>query len=212
MRTLVPDEIAGFTSVPCSIVGLRLKNYIRIMISKAKPSSIYQMRQSGATLQQIANRCGISRERVRRLLIKYYGSTRIQDFLTMTELAHLAGCTQRYIYKLEQRGTIKPAKVIGRGRTLWDAETAATITLFIDSHRCRVCNEPVPSNRQVYCSRACALKAPRYENNPEQARRLQKARVAKWRATHPERAREIQRRAERKYQAKKAAEPGIDKC
>lgn len=166
------------------------------------------MRQSGATLQQIANHCGISRERVRKLLIKYYGSTRIQDLLTITELAHRAGCAQRYIYKLQYRGTIQPAKVIGHGRTLWEPETVATITLYIDSHRCRVCNKTVPSNRQVYCSKACSIKAPRYEKNPEQAWRLQKVRVAKWRASHPEQAREIQQRAEKKYRAKKAAEAG----
>jgi len=175
-----------------------------------------QMRRSGASLQQIGSRFGISREWVRRLLVRHYGSARIRELLTVAELRHLADCSLRYIRKLTRRGVIQPAMVmgmgVGRGKTLWKPETVATITLYIDRHRCRVCQRPLPSSRRVYCSQGCYIEANRYKNRSEGYKRRHREWVARWRAAHPEQSREIQQRSERKYQAKKAAEPGIDKC
>lgn len=171
----------------------------------AQTKAMHQMRQKGATLQQIASTFGISREEVRRQLTRHYGSTRIQDLLTAAELAHLAGCSYGYIDKLKRRGIIQPARVVG-GRTLWQPETVATITSYIDCHRCPVCQQPVPSNRSVYCSEACYIEASRYKNRPEAVRKRQQEATARWRANHPEQAREIDQRKAKKYQAKKSAE------
>ena len=176
------------------------------MVAQDRLDTMDRMRQSGTSLQQIASHFGITRQRVGQLLAKHYGSTRIQDLLTATELARLAGCTQSYIDKLQRRGVIQPAKVVGRGRTLWKPETTSTVTIYVDSHRCRVCNRPLPSNRQVYCCWACYVEACRYKNRPEQARRRQRESVAKWIADHPEQARQIEQRKQTKYRAKKSAE------
>lgn len=155
---------------------------------------MYQMRQSGATLQQIGSPFGISRERVRQLLVKHYGSTRIQDLLTPAELSRLAGCSLRYIYKLTRRGVIQPAMVVGRGKTLWKPETTAAITTYIDRHRCRVCQRPLPSSRRSYCSQGCSIEGHRYKNWPEPAKRRHLEWMARWRAEHPEKARDGCRR------------------
>lgn len=175
------------------------------MVAQTRIDTLLRMRQSGASLQQIASRFGITRQRASQLLVKYYGSTRIQDLLTSTDLIRLAGCTQRYICKLQRRGIIQPAKVVGRGRLLWKLETISTVIIYANSHRCRVCNRPLPSNRQVYCSRMCYIEAYKYKNMPEQARKLHRERVTKWIADHPEQARQIEQRKQRKYRAKKLA-------
>lgn len=116
--------------------------------------AMYQMRQSGASLQKVGQAFGVSRERVRVLLVKHYGSTRMQGLLTTAEVARLARCTRSYVFKLA-RGVIQPAAVVGRNRKLWQPETIATVIMYIDSHRCPVCNEPLPSSRWLYCSKAC---------------------------------------------------------
>lgn len=181
-------------------------------MTKARPSIVIQMRQSGASLDQIASRFGISREWVRRLLIKYHGSTRVQELLRAAELARQAGCSQSYIRKLRRRGTIQPAQVVGKGRTHWKPETVDTIVRYRSSQQCRICNRPLPDNHWVYCSRACWIEAYRYnryyryDRMSEEEKRLHNERVARWRKNHPEQARDIEQRKQRKYQAKKSRE------
>jgi len=164
-----------------------------------------RMRQSGATLQQIAEHFDISRQRVSRLLIKYYGSTDIQDLVTIRELAQMVGSTRRYINKLRHWGAITPAMVIGHGRTLWEPKTAVTVISYLDSLTCPVCDTPLSSNRQAYCSYSCYLEAHKYKNEPEYARRQHRQSVTNWLAAHPEEARQIEQRKQRKYREKKSA-------
>lgn len=176
------------------------------MVVQTKLDIMHQMRQSGITLDQIGNRFGITRERVRQLLAERYGSTRVRELLTATELARLAGCTWKYIDKLKQRGIIQPAEVVGHGRTLWKPQSIAIVIEYIDQHRCPVCHRPVPSNRQVYCSRGCYLEARRYKNQTKEARRQHDERVKRWRAEHPEKAKQIQQRAQARRQTKRASQ------
>jgi len=167
---------------------------------------MHQMRQSGATLDRVGSRFGITREGVRHRLTEHYGSTRIQNLLTAAELARLAGCTYSYIDKLKRRGVIQPAMVVGHGRTLWKPETIATIIEYIDRHRCPVCQQPLSSDHWVYCSRECYLEACRYKNQPEEAKRRHNERVERWLGEHPEEAKQIQQRKQRRRQAKKSRE------
>ena len=174
------------------------------MVAQTRLEAMHQMRQSGATLEQVGSRFGITRQRVRQLMVKHYGSTRVHELLTTTELCRLAGCTWKYIKKLRLRHVIQPAKVIGHGRTLWKPETVAAVIIYIDRHRCPVCQQPVPSNRIVYCSRQCYLEARRYKNRPEEAKRRHDENVARWQAEHPEKAWEIRQRGQVKQQAKRS--------
>ena len=177
-------------------------------MAKASRSTIVEMRQSAASLQQIASRFGVSRERIRQVLVEQYGSTKVNRLLGVAELARHAGCSQSYIRKLRRRGIIQPAKVVGKKRTLWKSETIDTIIQYISSHPCRVCNKLLPSNRWVYCSRECWVKAYRHRHRyikmSEQEKRLHNEKVARWQKNHPEQARDIRRRGQRKYWAKKS--------
>jgi hypothetical protein len=176
------------------------------MTTQVRADSLHQIRQSGATLQQIASLFGISREGARQRLFRHYGSTRIQGLLTAAELARLAGCTYRYIEKLQRRGAIQPAMVVGQGRTLWEPGTVAAVIIHIDRLRCPVCHRPVPSNRQTYCSKECYIEAHRYKNRSELEKSRHNERVARWLAEHQEQARQIQQRSQARYRARKSVE------
>jgi transcriptional regulator with XRE-family HTH domain len=179
------------------------------MVAEARLITVIKARQSGASLQEIASRLGISRERVRQLLIKHRGSTKVQDLLSAAELAQQAGCSQAWIGKLRRRGVIEPAKVVGMKRTLWKPETTKTIMAFLASHRCRVCNRSLPDNHWVYCSQECyteEVNRHRYKKLSEQAKKLHNEKVARWQRSHPEEARIIRRRGQRKYELKKSIE------
>jgi hypothetical protein len=164
------------------------------MTVQNKLETMYRMRQSGTTLDQVGNRFGITREGVRKLLTGHFGSTRVKNLLTVTELTRLTNCGYSYIGKLKRRGVIQPAMVVGHGRTLWKPETIATIIMYLDRHVCPMCQGPVPSNRQVYCSRECYLEAHRYKNQPEEVKRRHNERVKRWLNENPERARRLQQR------------------
>jgi hypothetical protein len=159
------------------------------MVVQTKLDTMHHMRQSGATLEEIGSRFGITREGVRWLLAKHYGSARIQGLLTTRELCRLAHCTYNYIDKFKRRGVIQPANVVGRGRMLWQPETVAAIILNIERQRCPICQKPLTSNRQVYCSWNCYHEAHRYKNWPEERRKRQNERVKRWLAKNPEKAR-----------------------
>lgn len=102
--------------------------------------------------------------------------------------------------------------VVGNKRTLWKPETVNTVVEYNTSDRCRVCNGPLPDNRWVYCSQTCWIQAccNRYKNMSEEAKKLQKERVARWQKNHREQYREqyreIIRRSQRKYERKKSIE------
>ncbi|GAH46211.1 unnamed protein product [marine sediment metagenome] len=174
------------------------------MVVQTRVDSMYEMRQSGATLARVGSRFGITRERVRQLLTEHYGSTGVGELLTTAELCRLAGCTRDYVHKLKRGGVIQPAKVVGLGRALWKPETIATIIIEIDRHRCPVCHQPLSSDRLVYCSRACYLEAHRYKNQPKEEKRQRDERAKLWLAEHPEKARQIQQRKQARQQAKRS--------
>lgn len=160
------------------------------MVAQTKLDIMHQMRQSGATLEEIGSRFGITREGARWLLAEHYGSAGIQGLLTTPELCRLAHCTCNYIGKLKRRRVIRPANVVGHGRMLWQPETIATITLYIDRQRCLMCHQPLSSNRQVYCSWHCYHEAHRYKNQPEEAKRQPKERVKQWLAENSEKTKQ----------------------
>jgi hypothetical protein len=164
------------------------------MTAQDKLETMYQMRQSGTTLDQVGSRFGITREGVRKLLTKHYGSTRVKNLLTVTDLTRLTSYDYSYINKLRRRGVIQPAMVVGHGRTLWKPETIATIILYIDRHSCQTCHGPVPSNRQVYCCQECYREAHRYKNQPEEVKRRHNERVKRWLTENPGKARRLQQR------------------
>lgn len=144
------------------------------MLAKAKLDNMYRMRQSGTTLDELGARFGITREGVRQLLNGHFGSTRVQNLLTVTELARRAGCSYRHIAKLKRHGVIRPKMVVGHGRTLWKPETIAAVTGYINRHECPVCHAPLPTHRSVYCSRKCYLEACRHHNKRRQAAKSHK--------------------------------------
>ena len=169
---------------------------------------MWQMRQSGATLRHIADAFGLSREGVRKLLVKYYRSTRIGGLLAVYELAELASCGPGYISKLRYRGIIRPLEISGRKHTLWVEDTVATIIAYKNTHPeiCQICGNPLPTGRSAYCCFTCYVEGSKIRNRPEVVRRRQNESVRNWLKNHPESAKQIRTKAQKKYRAKCARE------
>lgn len=96
----------------------------------ARIDQMWQMRQSGATLEWIDQAFGISRERVRRLLREHRGSTAMVGLLTRPQLAELAGCSLSYITKLRRRGIIQPVTIPSRKGGLWRVDSLGKVISY----------------------------------------------------------------------------------
>ena len=66
------------------------------------------LRNQGLTLQAIADRVGVTRERIRQILEEHYGTTEIPGFIVRSQLAELIGCSGWLLISLEKRGVLNP--------------------------------------------------------------------------------------------------------
>lgn len=127
---------------------------------------IYQMRQAGAPMREIAEKVGISKERVRQILVQNIGTTKHEWFSTL-QLCEEAGLPRNRVLELQKLGVITPTFTWGIGKRhclLWSRETVKTVTDYYGTHHfCRVCNKPLPKKRILFCSDVCRQERHKYK-------------------------------------------------
>ncbi len=142
----------------------------------ADKSIIFEMRRAGAPMREIAQKVGVSKERVRQILSRNLGSTRHQ-WLSTLQLCALTGLPRNRIVELQFQGIIVPASAWGAGKRqyfLWSLATVQAITGYYSTHHlCRVCNRPLPKNRILFCSDTCRQERHKYKHmTAEEKRRV----------------------------------------
>jgi predicted Fe-S protein YdhL (DUF1289 family) len=142
----------------------------------ADKAVIFDMRRSGAPMREIAEKVGVSKERVRQILSRNLGTTR-HEWLSTLQLCSMTGLPRNRIMELHGHGVIVPASNWDAGSRhyfLWDAETVKTIIDYYDTHHlCRVCNKPLPKNRIAFCSDECRQECHKYKYmTPEEKQRV----------------------------------------
>lgn len=132
-------------------------------------SAIYAMRHSGATLGQIAERIGRTKERIRQILIKDYGSTR-HRLVSTRQLCKLAGLAPYRLAKLCRDSIISPVREWDTNNghyCLWSPATVEKIKVYSKLSNavrlCRICHRPVLGNRHRYCSEQCYKESHKYK-------------------------------------------------
>jgi hypothetical protein len=129
-------------------------------------SVIYAMRRSGATLQQIASRAGKTKERIRQILVQHYGSTK-HKLMSTEQLRKYLGFSRYRVVELYNDNVIAPAReweTSGGRHLLLFPDTVEQITRYLSSHKlCKVCGNPIPVGRRVYCSEECYKEGHKYK-------------------------------------------------
>ena len=132
----------------------------------ANRAIIFQMRQAGAPMREIAEKVGISKERVRQILTRNTGGTKHQWFSTL-QLCEEAKLPRNRVLELQKIGVITPAFAWGIGKRhylLWAPEAVQAITNYYSTHHfCQVCNKPLPKKRILFCSDACRQERHKYK-------------------------------------------------
>jgi predicted nucleic acid-binding Zn ribbon protein len=132
------------------------------------------MRRSGATLQQIADKLNRTRERVRQILVKHYGSTN-HNLISTETLRKQLGFSRYRLIDMYQNRVITPERewhTNGICHLLWSPDTAEQVTGYLHTHRrCKMCHRPVPGGRRVFCSDACYLEDHKYKHKTAEKKR-----------------------------------------
>ncbi|HXX59572.1 MAG TPA: sigma factor-like helix-turn-helix DNA-binding protein [Dehalococcoidales bacterium] len=145
----------------------------RIVADKAV---IFEMRNTGSPMREIAEKVGISKERVRQILSRNLGTTK-HKWLSTLQLCEMTGLPRNRVVELQEQGIIEPSSKWGAGKRhyfLWSVETVKTITEHFNKyHLCQVCNKPLPKNRITFCSDACRQERHKYKYmTPEEKQRV----------------------------------------
>jgi DNA-directed RNA polymerase sigma subunit (sigma70/sigma32) len=69
-------------------------------------NQMQRLRQSGRTLQYIGDKFGLSRERVRQILVERYGSTKATQMLSRSKVAKKLNCAKSRLIKLEKMQSV----------------------------------------------------------------------------------------------------------
>lgn len=131
------------------------------------------MRRSGATLQQIADKIGRTKERVRQILTKNFGTTK-RKLMSTEKLCNLMGLPRNWVMQLYQDGVISPAAAWHTETRLFLLWAPATIDHIINYYKtrrlCRICYRPIPKGRWRYCSTDCLKESHKYKYRSAEAR------------------------------------------
>ena len=112
---------------------------------------IYDMRQSGATLSQIADRIGRTKEGVRQILLRNYGSTK-HKLISTEQLCKLVGLNRGRVMELYRDGAITPVREWDTSLghyILWSPDTWVQIISHSKVNRfCKICHSSIPKGRR----------------------------------------------------------------
>lgn len=120
---------------------------------------IVNARKAGDALLKIGNAVGVTDERIRQLLVKHYGTTKLASHLSSLELSRIVNLNVRTINDYRNKGIIKAVNN-GHYRYLYDIDAVKAI---IAHRRCKICGDPLPKGKWAYCSEPCR-KAGHYDS------------------------------------------------
>ena len=137
---------------------------------------VFEMRQTGMPMREIAEKIGRSKERVRQILVKGRGKTN-HDFLSTLQLCNQSGLPRNRVVELYLDGIIVPAAKWDAGNRdylLWPEEALEKIGAYYQTHRlCKVCKKKLPKNRIYFCSDDCRHERHKYKYmTPEEKKRV----------------------------------------
>lgn len=171
-----------------------------IGVVKIYDGLIPNMRREGNTLQQIGDRIGVTRERVRQILSAVYPQVN-NEYLREAQVEELIGCGRGCLTTLRKKGILNPIHT--NKFYLYDKDEIIKARQSV-CMVCVVCGKQLGSHRHKYCL-SCGKERERYSypflNDEQKQRHLQC--TVKWQKNHREIVRKINQRASIKYRLKK---------
>lgn len=153
----------------------------RVVADKAL---IFEMRRAGAPMREIAEKAGISKERVRQILSRAMGSTK-HEWISTLQLCEMTGLPRNRVLGLQEQGIISPVSNWSAGKRhylLWPSECVQAITAYYSTHHlCLVCGKPLPKNRMLFCSDTCRQERHKYKYMTQEEKQRVLANIRRYR-------------------------------
>jgi predicted nucleic acid-binding Zn ribbon protein len=128
--------------------------------------AVFEMRQAGMPMREIAEKIGRSKERVRQILVRGKGTTN-HELLSTLQLCNQTGLHRNRVVELYLDGIIIPAAKWDAGNRdylLWSLDVLEKVSVYYQHHRlCKMCQKPLPKNRIFFCSDDCRYERHKYK-------------------------------------------------
>jgi len=118
-----------------------------------------QRRDAGASLKEIGDEVGRTKQRIHKILVKHYGTADSEGTLSTSQLLKQLTCSATTLYSLRKE---KAISWVSLGK--WKPET---IDIILELRKCKMCGQPVGKNRKTYCSAACEVEGRKFKYWPE---------------------------------------------
>lgn len=175
------------------------KDTFKLTVMELLDGEIKLLREAGYSLEQIAEKGGVTRERIRQLINRYYPGVK-SKLLSERQVAKTFGVSPSTISSLRRRGLIHPVQI---GDTYRFNEKAVEEVKTALNRPCRICGNPIfPGNTKLCDKCSATMRANKLRLNlPGEREKLKKA-VKRWNETHIEEVRILRRNNSAKFRAR----------
>jgi len=118
-----------------------------------------QRRDAGASLKEIGDEVGRTKQRIHKILVKHYGTADSEGTLSTSQLLKQLTCSATTLHNLRKERAISQVS-LGK----WKPET---IDIILELRKCKICGQPVGKHRKTYCSTACEVEGRKFKYWPE---------------------------------------------
>ena len=136
-----------------------------------------ERRDAGASLREIGDEVGRTKQRIHQILVKHYGTADSEGTLSTSQLLEQVGCSSYTLFTLRKVGIISQ---VSSGR--WKPET---LDIILELRKCKMCGKPVGKYRRTYCSTACRVEGKKYKYWPEWRKKVRRERIRRKNREHP---------------------------
>ncbi len=145
-------------------------------------SYLKQRRDAGASLKEIGDEVGRTKQWIHKILVKHYGTADSEGTLSTSQLLEQVGCSHYTLHNLCKE------KAISQVRGRWKP---GTLDIILELRKCKICGKPVGKHRRTYCSAACEVEGQRYKYWPEWRKKALCERIRRYNREHPEQIKEV---------------------
>jgi len=157
------------------------KRNIKKCVIQSLDGDIKQLREKGYSLEYIGGKGGVTRERIRQVINKYYPGTKPKSF-SESQVANMLGISTDILRDRRKKGLVHPVKIGNTYR--YDEKILEDIKLLVN-RPCRICGEPIPSGHIKLCEK-CSLmmRNPKLRLTLPGEREKHKIHMIRWKETH----------------------------
>ena len=155
------------------------------------------------TLQEIGDKCGVSRQRIKQILDHFYRDRAHLTVLTSGQIALRLGISAARMSRLCEKNNIIPIRKAHHAPAFYSQDVPLRLAEIIASAVCKVCGKHIEWPRISYCSDECykVYENSRYSRSLEFRQTHAKA-IKRWAEKNPEKLKAINRRTQEKRAAK----------